>query len=154
SFSSPSGVTWLDDERDPNSSTRERRKGPPGPFRMSPLRATQTEAHWPFLAPVTWLSEPSESPICGAGELPKQLRLPWIVFVTYSFPSGSASTLPLRLTAPFTWLRMKPIQNPLEPVMLTPPLIWLSSIVVHVMSNGPPNGPEPPCDSTPPLIVV
>src|SRR6185295_6185451 len=107
------GVTWLDDERDPNSSTRERRKGPLGPSRMSPWSATQIEAHWPFLAPVTWLSEPSESPICGAGELPKQLRLPWIVFVTYSFPSGSASTLPLRLTAPFTWLRMKPIKNPL-----------------------------------------
>ena len=38
--------------------------------------------------------------------------------------------------------------------MLTPPLIWLSSIVVQVMSNGPPNGPEPPCDSIPPLIVM
>src|SRR4051812_1131883 len=38
--------------------------------------------------------------------------------------------------------------------MLTPPLIWLSSIAFHVIPKGPPAGPEPPRDSTPPLIVM
>src|SRR3954467_7382483 len=116
-----------------------------GPVRApSPESSAQTAAHWPFLAPVTRLGAPSESPTCGAGELPKQLRLPWIELVTYSFPSSSSRTLSLNVTEPLTWFRMKPIQKPLQPVMLTPPLTWLSSIVVQVMSNGPPNGPEPP----------
>src|SRR3954447_2510287 len=30
----------------------------------------------------------------------------------------------------------------------------LSSIAFHVRPNGPPNGPDPPCTSIPPLIVV
>ena len=38
--------------------------------------------------------------------------------------------------------------------MVTLPWIELSSIVFHVTSKGPPNGPEPPCTSMPPLIVV
>lgn len=61
---------------------------------------------------MTLFGEPSESPTCGAGELPKQLRLPWIEFETYSFPSGSASVLPFSLTEPLTWFRMKPNQKP------------------------------------------
>lgn len=42
-----------------------------------------------------------ESPTCGAGELPLQFRLPWIVLVTYSLPSGSTSTFSFRFTEPF-----------------------------------------------------
>src|SRR5690242_5288430 len=37
--------------------------------------------------------------------------------------------------------------------MVAPPLITLSSIVFQVMSNGPPNGPDPPWTSIPPSIV-
>jgi hypothetical protein len=38
--------------------------------------------------------------------------------------------------------------------MVTAPLIVLSSIAFHVMPNGPPNGPAPPWDTMPPLMVV
>jgi hypothetical protein len=37
---------------------------------------------------------------------------------------------------------------------VTPPLRRLSSIVFQVITNGPPNGPDPPSTSIPPLIVL
>lgn len=48
--------------------------------------------------------------------MPAQFKLPWIVLVTYSFPSGSVSTLLFRFTEPFTWLRMNPNQKPSYPL--------------------------------------
>src|SRR6516165_969489 len=38
--------------------------------------------------------------------------------------------------------------------MVTDPLILLRSIAFHVISNGPPKGPDPPWMSTPPLMVA
>ena len=105
--------------------------------------ASQARALTGLLA-VTWFGLPSESPTCGAGELPEQFKLPWIVLVTYSFASSSVSALSFRFTVPFTWLRMNPNQNPLYPPTVAPPLIRLSSIAFQVTPNGGPNGPEPP----------
>src|SRR5262245_16043746 len=56
-------------------------------------------------------SSPAESPTCAGGTLPEQLRLPLIELVTYSLPSGSVSTLLVKLTDPLTVFRMKPNQN-------------------------------------------
>jgi hypothetical protein len=66
---------------------------PRSAFRL--LDLGQRPAHWPVLRPVTWFGLPSESPTCGAGELPAQFRLPWIVLLTYSFASGSSVSVTL-----------------------------------------------------------
>ena len=53
------------------------------------LSSNYRSAHCPILRPATVFGKPPESPNCAAGLLPKQSRLPPIVFVTTSVGSGS-----------------------------------------------------------------
>ena len=46
-----------------------------------PEEGSYSPTHWPVSRPVTWFIKPPESPDCGGGSFPKQLRLPWIVLV-------------------------------------------------------------------------
>jgi len=109
------GARLLGCDRDPealaSSRDRLRRFGD----RVTFAHATFSEipAHCPEAEPVMTFGSPSESPTCGAGSFPAQLTLPWIVFVTTSFPSVSRTVLSLNVRPPLTVFRMKPCQNPL-----------------------------------------
>src|SRR5215472_3980698 len=105
---------------------RDDDRGPGGAGRRSNLGQV-SPTHWPVALPPAVLGDPAESPTCGAGELPEQLRFDPTELVTTSFPSGSKVTLLLKLTLRVTALRMNPSQQVLRPVTDALPRMVLSS---------------------------
>src|SRR5664280_2971032 len=119
-----------------------------------------------------------ESPNCGAGRLPRQVRFPPTKLCN-SMPSGSLVVFPMKVTLPATWSRSDPSQHVCRPITLRLPPIELSSKSVYwglpfgpwlsaassdhgagmgalkhpLDSGGPPSTPPPPpsTEALPPM---
>src|SRR5579862_9046479 len=74
--------------------------------------------HWSLALPTTTLGPPKESPVCGLGLFPLQCKLPRMVLLAISLPSGSAVVLPLKSTLCMMVSRKKPNQQDCHPVIV------------------------------------
>src|SRR5205085_11811494 len=123
---------------------------PPRGTAVVQLRVQTTRLHCPLTVPATMLSLPCESPRCGGGELPKQDRLPAMMFVWISSASGSANVLLFTETLPPTWFRNSPNQQLfIRRTVMLPPTQPSSKVVKY----GPPKSCEPHWTPPPPPLI-